>query len=538
MESSGTSIDWIVLADLAPGREPSRRFAEVDKDLLGEFLKACAPSIEIDGRTLAFQDFRDFRPERLARQLPDAAALLGLRQQALDLAAGRGSAESLGETLRKLAAYPELAAALEEPPKETPPPPPAAPAAAPPAGGSLFDLVDTEGSKPPSSSPPTGLGGLLDEIVGKGPAGGPPPAALRNLAGRAEAAAGRALRAALHHPAFRRLEAAWRGLRHLIRSLDFRAGARLRVLPASADRLVAAVKEDALPLAEESRAQGRLAVLLLDFPFDASAESLALAAAIAGAAAARPVPVIASAERGFRTDAPAWDAFRSLEAARWLALGTNAFLLRAPYGKESDPVREFPFEEAAGAESPLLWGRPGWILGALVSAAVVRTGWGVDFAGREAAEALESLPVRPLELRHGEVVQIPLEEDLGDAAARALDGAGLLPLACRRNSDRPFAAGSSVAGRSTLRDALFAAQVSATLASLLPNLDPTRGLPEIARTIGAGLELMGLGERGPEFAAEAVPAEDPPRVLVRVKPRGPRLRGLADLEFTVPIPLH
>jgi type VI secretion system protein ImpC len=526
-------IDWIVLADLVPGRELSGRAPAVDKDSLDGFLREGAPAVEISGRTLAFREFKDFRPEKLARQLPDVAALLGLRQQALDLAAGQGSAESLREGLRKLAAYPELASALEEAPK-APAPAPAHPAPArpaPPPSGSLFDLVDVEGSKAPAPPPETGLKGLLDEIVGSGRAtGGPSPAALKKLAAQAEAAAGRALGSVLHHPAFRNLEAAWRGLRYFVRSLDFRAGCRLRVVPVPAGRLLRAVKEVALPLAEESRSQGRLAALLLDFALDPSEET----AELARAAAARSVPVLASAAA---TPGPAWDALRSLEAARWLALVVNGFLLRAPYGKESDPVRDFPFEESG---DPGPWGRPAWLLGALVSASVVRTGWGVDFAGREAAEALEALPVRPFEVRPGEVVQIPLEKDLGEAAARALDEAGLLPIACRRNSDRPFAAGSAVAGLGggTLRDALFAAQVSATIESLLPNLDPTRSLAEVARTIGAGLELMGLSEGGPAFTVEASPAEDPPRALVRVRPAGPRLRGLADLSFEVPIPLR
>jgi len=542
MESSGVSIHWIVLADLVPRHESSRRAAEVDRDSLDDFLKACEPSIEVAGRTLAFQEFKDFRPERLASRLPDAAALLGLRQQALELVAGKGSVESLRESLRKLAAYPELAAALEEVPQAPAPAkaPPASSPAPPPSGG-IFDLVDAEGSKPPAPPPGPRLQGLLDEILGKGPAaGGPPPAALKRLAERAEAALGRALRAVLHLPAFRRLEAAWKGLRRFVRSLDFRGGCRLHVLPTGEAGLAVALKETALPLAEEARSQGHLTALLLDFAFDSSEQSMERAAQIAAAAAARTIPAIASAERGFQAGAPAWDRLRSLEAARWLALAVNGFLLRPPYGRESDPVREFPFEEAAGGEVPLLWGRPAWLLGELVSAAVVRTGWGADFAGREAAESLEALPVRPLELRHGEVIHIPLEEDLGEAAARALDEGGLLPLACRRNSDRPFAAGSaSVArGKATLRDVLFAAQVSATIESILPNIDPSRSLAEIARTIGAGLELIGLSDRGPELAVEAVPAEDPPRVLLSVRPAGPRLRGLEGLSFEVPIPLH
>ncbi len=505
MESSGASIDWVVLADLVPGREPSGRAAQVDKDSLDDFLKACEPSIGIAGRTLAFREFKDFRPERLARGLPDAAALLDLRQQALELVAGKGSAESLRE---RLAAYPDLASALEETPKAPAPEPPRpAPPPAPSPSGGIFDLVDAGGSRPPVPSPEAGLKGLLDEILGSGrAAGGPAPAALRKLAARAEDALGGVLRSVLHDPAFRRLEAAWRGLRYFVRSLDFRADCRLRVLSVPPDRLLRAAKEIALPLAEESRSQGRLAVLLLDFALDPSEET----AGLARAAAARSVPILASAAAA---SDPAWEALRSLEAARWLAPAVNGFLLRAPYGKEGDPVRDFPFEESG---DPGPWGRPAWLLGALISAAVVRTGWGVDFAGREAAESLESIPG-------------PMQEELGEPAARALAEAGFLPLACRRGDGRPFAAGGG-----TLRDALFASQVSAKIESLLPHLDPSRGLDEIARTLGAGLELLGL----PDLAVDASAAEDPPRARLRVRPAGPRLRGLGGLDFEVPIPLR
>lgn len=525
MESSGGSMDWIVLADLVPGRELAGAAPPVDKDSLDGFLKECAPAVEVAGRSLEIREFRDFRPERLARQLPDVREMLDLRNLAVDLAAGRGSLESLRERLAK---HPDLAATLKETPKAPPPATPAPPPAPPPSG-SLFDLVDIEGSKAAPPPRETGIGDLIDEISGSGRADGPSPAALRRLAAAAEASAGRALEAVLHHPAFLGLESAWRGLRYFVRSLDFRAGCRVRVVPVPAARLLHAAKETALPLAEESRSQGRLAALLLDFALGPSEET----AGLARAAAARSVPVLASAAE---TSDPGWDAIRSLEAARWLALAVNGFLLRAPYGKESDPVRDFPFEES-GAPGP--WGRPAWLLAALVSASVVRTGWGVDFAGREAAGALEALPVRPVEVRPGETVQIPLERDLGEDGARALDEAGFLPIACRRNSDRPFAAGSAVAGRGggTLRDALFAAQVSATLEALLPNVDPTRSLAEIARTLGAALELMGLSERGPAFAVDAVPSEDIPGVLVRVRPADPRLRGLAALEFKVPFPL-
>ncbi len=117
MDSPGASIDWIVLSDLAPGREPGGRSHAVDKDSLDEFLGDIAPTVDIGGLKLTFRKFKDFRPERLATRIPEAAALLSLRQRALDLSAGRGQAESLRKELAGLAHHPELAAAVEETPR-------------------------------------------------------------------------------------------------------------------------------------------------------------------------------------------------------------------------------------------------------------------------------------------------------------------------------------------------------------------------------------------------------------------------------------
>jgi hypothetical protein len=211
-----------------------------------------------------------------------------------------------------------------------------------------------------------------------------------------------------------------------------------------------------------------------------------------------------------------------------------------PYGAASDPAKDLAFEEISGDE-PLLWGRPAWGLGVFIAASFARTGWGVDFAGRDSAAPLEALPLRP-----GPEATTPLEADLTEAAANALGDAGLLPLACRRGNDRPFAAGTATvykAGKgeptTTLRYALFAAPVAAAMESLLGHLDMTCGMEEIARTIGAALQIMGMAEGGAVYAASAAPAgEGRPAVAVRIRPQGGVLHGLPDLTFEVPIALH
>jgi predicted component of type VI protein secretion system len=309
------------------------------------------------------------------------------------------------------------------------------------------------------------------------------------------------------------------------------------------------VRETALPLADDLRRQGKTSCLLLDFSFDGSEEELVT---IAEEAAPRSLPVLASAglEVAVRelsaglgdTSQGAWLRLRSAGAARWLALAANRFLLRAPYGAAGDPAKNLAFEEITGADSPLPWGRPGWLLGAMVAASFARTGWGVDFAGRDAAAAIESLPIRPGD----DEGTTPLEVELSEAAANALGDAGLLPLACRRGNDRPFAAGTSTVYKTrkdepttTLRYAFFAAPVAAAMESLLGHIDMTFSIEEIARTIGAALQLMGMTQGGSLYAATATAVSGSrPAVAVRISPQGGVLRGLPDLTFEVPITLH
>jgi type VI secretion system protein ImpC len=561
MEQSEPSFNLIVVSDLAPGSPGALRARAVDKDSLDALLREVGPSIEIPAggarAAVTFQEFKDFRPERLAARVPAIAQLLEFRKQAQELAAGSGSIDAVRASLKQLGAYPELARALEaalQPPapKARPDDAPAQPKPAPLPAGSLFDLVDLGSAPSADAVSPEQVerttAKLIEAVIGGSSAPKPAPAALRAVGAQAEAAVAPMLRAVLHDPRFRELEAAWRGLRLLVRSVDFRAGCRLHVIAAPRTALLRAVRETALPLADDLRSQGKTSCLLLDFSFDGSEEELV---AIAEDAAARSMPAIASAglEVAVRELAAglgdasqgAWLRLRSAPAARWLSLAANRFLLRVPYGAAGDPPKNLAFEEMAGPETPLLWGRPGWLLAALIAGSVAKTGWGSDFSGRDAASAVEPLPLRP-----GEGETTPLETDLTEAAANALGDAGLLPLACRRGHDRPFAAGTSTVYKSkkdepamTLRYALFAAPVAAAMESLLGHIDMTYSVPEIAKTIGAALQLLGMTENGSIFTATAAAsAGGRPLVDVRIRPQGGVLRGLPDLTFEVPIVLH
>jgi type VI secretion system protein ImpC len=110
--------------------------------------------------------------------------------------------------------------------------------------------------------------------------------------------------------------------------------------------------------------------------------------------------------------AHAWRALQSLSAADHLALATPHFMLRHPYGRRSDPVERFAFEEFNEREGlrALLWGHPAWLLATLLA--------GPD-AGN-AADLVDDLPFHYAVDRHGDQVALPCTDLLvrTDAAAR------------------------------------------------------------------------------------------------------------------------
>jgi type VI secretion system protein ImpC len=68
----------------------------------------------------------------------------------------------------------------------------------------------------------------------------------------------------------------------------------------------------------------------------------------------------------------AWTALQALPASVYLGLATPRFLLRMPYGRKSDPIDAFPFEEFTRQSglSGMLWGHA-----ALIPALLLAQGW-------------------------------------------------------------------------------------------------------------------------------------------------------------------
>lgn len=125
--------------------------------------------------------------------------------------------------------------------------------------------------------------------------------------------------------------------------------------------------------------------------------------------------------------------FRADEAS-YLGLALPRFMLRQPYGKESDPIEAFPFEElAAGApHEDYLWGNPAVLCGYLLAAAFQAEGWDTQAGGYgEVGE----LPIHKFK-EDGETQVKPCAEAwLTERATQAMLGKGLIPVLSIRGRD-------------------------------------------------------------------------------------------------------
>ena len=201
------------------------------------------------------------------------------------------------------------------------------------------------------------------------------------------AAADGLLREIMHHPDFRALEAAWRGLEWLLRRTAKADCARVVLFDVGAAEFAAD-----LAAAGDLEASGIFDLLVrqtaesLDgdpwgavvglYGFDlvpAHAELLGRMASIchrlhAPFIAGVQPRVLAQGGKLEEAHTPAWEALRVLPESRYLGLAGPGFLLRLPYGEDAEETEAFPFEElrAGDDRESYLWGSAALVAAALL----------------------------------------------------------------------------------------------------------------------------------------------------------------------------
>ena len=270
----------------------------------------------------------------------------------------------------------------------------------------------------------------------------------------------------LHDREFQALEAAWRSLDFLVRRVDAEAAVEIHILDVSRAELaqdLRSVKNVAASgihriLVEQAAGTAGASpwsLIVGLWTFAPNVDDVALLGRMSRVAQAAGAPFLAAAssrlagrtsfgaESADEEDPGAealWQSLRGFPGAEWIGLALPRFLLRLPYGAETDPTEEIPFEEipghadASSLHEDLLWGNPAVVCALLIAQAFEREGWELRPGFVRDVESL------PLYVRKppsgGRAKSTPCAETLlTETDAERLLERGLMPLVSRKDAD-------------------------------------------------------------------------------------------------------
>ncbi|WP_156322217.1 type VI secretion system contractile sheath large subunit [Winslowiella iniecta] len=275
----------------------------------------------------------------------------------------------------------------------------------------------------------------------------------------------------IHHPDFRQLEGAWRGLSYLVNNTESDEMLKVRFISICKRELGRTLKRykgvswDQSPIFkkvyEEEYGQfggEPFGCLVGDYYFDHSPQDVELLGEMARIGAASHCPFISGTAAGImqmeswqelanprdlskifqNTEYAAWRSLRESEDARYLGLVMPRFLSRLPYGIRTNPVDSFNFEEQCdGADhSNYTWSNAAYAMAANINRSFKQYGWCTSIRGVESGGAVESLPAHTFPGDDGGVdLKCPTEIAISDRREAELAKNGFMPLVHRKNSD-------------------------------------------------------------------------------------------------------
>ena len=375
---------------------------EIDRDNFEEVLARLSP--EFAG--VRFRELDDFHPDRIYQQSNLFQRLREVRRKLEEPATFAEAAAEIrawtGE--RTPPAAPLRTAEATEP--QRPAPPDLAP------GVSLLDSIVNAG-EPKAASSVARRGDLqrfVERVVAPHTVPGENPE-LPRLRPLVDAESGTRMRAMLHHPTFQALEAAWRAVFHLVREIETGSQLKLYLLDISKAELAAELNtaDDVRDsrvwriLVDETVGKGGDAwsVVAGNYSFTRTVGDAQMLSRLAKIMSFAGAPFLGEADpgnTGTETEDAArqWERLRQLPEACWIGLAMPRFLLRLPYGKKTDRVESFDFEEMPGVpgHQQYLWGNPAFACVQLLAEAFANDTWEM----RPGAYAeIDSLPLHVYE---------------------------------------------------------------------------------------------------------------------------------------------
>jgi type VI secretion system protein ImpC len=273
--------------------------------------------------------------------------------------------------------------------------------------------------------------------------------------------------AIMHHKSFQQLESAWRGLKFVVDRTNFRENIKLEMLNVSKDRLLEDFEDSPELLktglykhvytAEYGQFGGSpVGAIIGNYDFSPASQDMALLKNIASVSAMSHAPFVAAAAPQFfgvedfeklpnQKDIKSifegpkhakWNAFRESEDSRYVGLTMPRFLLRLPYGQDSNPVKAFNYEEnVKNSHHDYLWGNTAYAFATRLTDSFAKYRWCPNIIGPQSGGAVDDLPLHHFESMGEIETKIPTEVLVSDRREFELAEEGFIALTMRKGSD-------------------------------------------------------------------------------------------------------
>lgn len=267
------------------------------------------------------------------------------------------------------------------------------------------------------------------------------------------------MRAVLMSQPLRNLERTWRSVEWLMQRLDDES-VELYVVDLSKTNLSQHLSENAEQLDRSALhrlfsepSSGKPWDLFIgDYSFGLDANDLVLLTTLGAVAGSAGAPFLAHGDLSLcgcasleQLDSPwdwqlpedelgeLWAEVRSHPASQWVGLATPRIVLRQPYGRDTDPIDAFGFEEltAKPEAERFLWGNPAIACAYILGRAHADE---LDFHGTGDLE-VEDLPAVLHDDGTGQALQPPVEALISERAMNQIQNAGLIPMLGRRDGN-------------------------------------------------------------------------------------------------------
>src|SRR5271157_25631 len=273
----------------------------------------------------------------------------------------------------------------------------------------------------------------------------------------------------MHHPSFQKLEATWRGIKHLLDQSETNDMLKIKLLNVNKKDLLKDLQR--APEFDQSAFFKKVyeeefgvfggapfAALVGDYEFGRSGEDIELLEKVAQVAAAAHAPFLSAAApeminltefsqlTGIRdvskvfdsTEYARWKGFRATDDSRYVALTLPHVLMREPYGKDAKQIDEFAFEEGVDGRdhSKYLWGNAAYSLAARLTDSFARYGWCAAIRGVEGGGLVEAMATHNFRTDEGDVaLKCPTEVSITDRREKELADQGFVPLVHCKGTD-------------------------------------------------------------------------------------------------------